>query len=188
MDNMKEKIENELFYMLHDKSLDKITVTELVKRCNVSRQTFYYYFKDVYAVLDSIFKREADSFMAAKNLKSWKDGYVGLLNWTLEHRDYIINVLKSVPRENVEHCVSKKLHVYACTEVSRSAEGMKINEKQKEYIAEFYALSLTAYYLHWIESGMVEKPEFEGRTLSILLDGNLMNALRKFALLNENAD
>ena len=53
MENMKEKIEDELFYMLHEKSLDKITVTELVKKCNVSRQTFYYYFKDVYAVLDS---------------------------------------------------------------------------------------------------------------------------------------
>lgn len=182
---MKEKIENELFYMLHEKKLDKITVTELVKRCNVSRQTFYYYFKDVYAVLDSIFKKETDNLMGdAWNVKSWIEGYVSLLHWSLEHETYIQNVMSSVPRANIEHCVAKKLYTYAIAEVYRCSDELNVSDRQKEYIAEFYALSLTACFIKWIENGMVSSPELEGQKMGILLDGNLATVLKNFDAVN----
>lgn len=36
------------------KSLDKITVRDIVDDCGVNRNTFYYYFQDIYAVLEEI--------------------------------------------------------------------------------------------------------------------------------------
>ena len=37
--------------LLKDYELDKITVTMLVKECNISRQTFYYHFSDIPAMI-----------------------------------------------------------------------------------------------------------------------------------------
>ena len=36
------------------KPLDKITVRDIVDDCGVNRNTFYYYFQDIYAVLEEI--------------------------------------------------------------------------------------------------------------------------------------
>ena len=34
------------------KPLDKITVRDIVDDCGINRNTFYYYFQDIYAVLE----------------------------------------------------------------------------------------------------------------------------------------
>ena len=39
--------------LLQSKRLDGITVTELVERCGISRQAFYYHFSDLYGVVVS---------------------------------------------------------------------------------------------------------------------------------------
>lgn len=36
------------------KTLDKITVRDLVDDCGINRNTFYYYFQDIYAVMEEI--------------------------------------------------------------------------------------------------------------------------------------
>ena len=40
--------------LLGKKTLDKITVKELVTACGVNRQTFYYNFQDIYELLEEI--------------------------------------------------------------------------------------------------------------------------------------
>ncbi len=39
-------------------TLNKITVKEIVNRCGVNRQTFYYHFRDIYDLLDWMFINE----------------------------------------------------------------------------------------------------------------------------------
>lgn len=43
--------------MLEKSPLDKITVTNIIERCGINRNTFYYYFRDIYDLLDSFSKR-----------------------------------------------------------------------------------------------------------------------------------
>ena len=48
----KNEILEALGDLLQTKQLDDITVTELVERCGISRQAFYYHFSDLYGVVD----------------------------------------------------------------------------------------------------------------------------------------
>lgn len=50
--NTKTMIAETFFNLAKGKSIDKITVTDLVERCKISRQTFYYHFKDIMDVLE----------------------------------------------------------------------------------------------------------------------------------------
>ena len=69
----KEIIIKTLFELLNEKPLAKITVKDIVERCGVNRNTFYYHFRDIsdvveYALLrdvDKVFSRpvEVDSFL-----------------------------------------------------------------------------------------------------------------------------
>lgn len=43
--DMKQMISNTMAGLLEHKSVDKITVKELVEACGISRQAFYYHFR-----------------------------------------------------------------------------------------------------------------------------------------------
>ena len=48
----KKRIQETFLAMLEQESLDKITVKDLVDRCGMNRNTFYYYYQDLYALLE----------------------------------------------------------------------------------------------------------------------------------------
>ena len=50
--NMKSMIADAFMTLSKTKDVDKITVTDLVKACHISRQTFYYHFQDILEVLE----------------------------------------------------------------------------------------------------------------------------------------
>ena len=50
--DMKQLIAETLAGLLERKSVDKITVKELVETCGISRQAFYYHFQDIMDVIE----------------------------------------------------------------------------------------------------------------------------------------
>lgn len=50
--NMKSMIAEAFMALSKTKDVDKITVTDLVKACHISRQTFYYHFQDILEVIE----------------------------------------------------------------------------------------------------------------------------------------
>ena len=52
----KKALATSLKKLLSKKELSKITIANITNDCGVNRQTFYYHFKDVYDLLEDIFK------------------------------------------------------------------------------------------------------------------------------------
>lgn len=48
----KKAIMDSFLRLMEKKPLDKITVRDIVDDCGINRNTFYYYFQDIYAVLE----------------------------------------------------------------------------------------------------------------------------------------
>lgn len=70
----KETIVKAYLTLLEEKKLDKISVTDLVEACDISRQTFYYHFDGIDAMLDWAFKTETQKALEeAKGIRSWCD-------------------------------------------------------------------------------------------------------------------
>ena len=70
----KEIIIQTLLELLNEKPLAKITVKDIVERCGVNRNTFYYHFRDIPDVMYFALKREADRW---RSEALWK----GLCFW-----------------------------------------------------------------------------------------------------------
>ena len=55
--------------------LDKITVKEIVEACGISRNTFYYHFGDIYALLEALFTRDVQRICEeGPEGESWAEG------------------------------------------------------------------------------------------------------------------
>ena len=53
--NTKILIANAFFRLLQTQSVDSISVKRIIDECGVSRQTFYYHYKDLFAIVEFLF-------------------------------------------------------------------------------------------------------------------------------------
>lgn len=181
MANMKQIFTDTLIEMLREKSLSEITVTDIANRCGVSRQTFYYYFDDIYQVVEWIFEQETSRALEAySSIDSWQLGYIRMMKWSQQNKALVMNTFRSVQREYIEFFMYRVLYQYIIKVVSKEAEGMRVTQSQCEFIANFYTLALNAITLDWIRTDMKEKPEDIAEKVSFLLEGDFKKALLKF--------
>ena len=57
--------------------MDKITVMDIVERCDITRGCFYYHFQDIYAVFEEVLRMETERMLAYDNAAdSWEENFI----------------------------------------------------------------------------------------------------------------
>ena len=83
-------------HILKNKPLDRITVKDICEQCEINRNTFYYYFKDIYDVLEAIFEDEVRLVMdEAKEGVTFHDAYARVAAIILNNREAIMHIYAS---------------------------------------------------------------------------------------------
>lgn len=165
--------------LLNETSLDKITVKDIVDECGVNRNTFYYYFQDIYAMLDEIFRAEAEKVIKESELyKSWKDGFIKSAVFALENRKAIYHIYNSINREQLEKYLYNITESLMLKFVNLQAEGMNVSEEDKKFIADIYKYALVGMVLDWISRGMTDDTEIFIDKMEKIFDGSVKNALK----------
>ena len=59
-----------LLKLLEEKSIDKITVKDICERCEINRNTFYYYFSDIYEVLEAMIEYETEQSLKEEDAQA----------------------------------------------------------------------------------------------------------------------
>ena len=86
--------------MLETKTLEHITVTDIVQDCGTTRQAFYYHFDDIYSLLEWVYIQEAASLLENhRDINTWQQGYILILDWMQDNRQLVINTFRSVSRD-----------------------------------------------------------------------------------------
>ena len=78
----KKKLATSLKKFMMSKSLNKITVTDIIKDCGVNRKTFYYHFADIYDLLKWILEQEAVEVVKKFDLMvDYKEAILFVINY-----------------------------------------------------------------------------------------------------------
>lgn len=174
---------NSLKKLLSKKQLDKITVIDIVEDCEVNRQTFYYHFKDIYDLIEWFFINEASKVLEGKKTyDTWQQGFLQIFEWTLENKPLIINAYHSISREQVERYLYEVTYDLLIGVVEEKAQGMKVREEDKHFIADFYKYGFVGLMMDWIRCGMKEDPKEMIEKLSLLIQGDMARALEKYQI------
>ncbi|MBD7910576.1 TetR-like C-terminal domain-containing protein [Clostridium sp. HBUAS56017] len=158
--------------------ISKITVKMVTDTCGVSRHTFYNHFHDVYDLLEWIFENEViDELDECCNLSNWKNGVCLVLRYTLDNKSICINTCKSLGRELLEVFLQKTFHKVLIGVIAEITQNMDVDEKIKNQVATFFAYAITGEFLHWINSGLIEKKEDIADRIEIMLDGTILRIM-----------
>ena len=65
--NIKEQISESFLKLIKTQPIDRITVKMIADKCGISRQSFYYYYSDVFAVIEFLFFGMLDQAKKERN-------------------------------------------------------------------------------------------------------------------------
>ena len=75
--NTKRMLANTLISLMKKKPLSKISISEIVKECQINRKTFYYHFEDIYGLLEWHLEQEINSIINSRIANIYKcDNYI----------------------------------------------------------------------------------------------------------------
>ena len=108
----KRALASALKELLEHKPLNKITIADITEQCGVNRQTFYYHFQDIYALLEWIYTTDAQRLLEGKrDGDTWQQGFLQVLKYIRDNRDLGPRrpLLHYVPHQLVGHPVQVAL-------------------------------------------------------------------------------
>ncbi len=179
----KRALESSLKNMLLKKPLDKITINDITDDCGMNRMTFYYHFKDIYDLVEwSCEEYASRALNGKKTYDTWQQGLLQIFNAVLDNKPFIMNVYRSVRREQVELYLYKVTYKLLIDVVEEKAQGMQVKEADKKFIANFYKFAFVGLMLDWIKEDMKENPQHIVDRLSLLIEGDVAKALEKYRM------
>ena len=91
--NTKKMLANTLISLMKKKSLSKISISEIVKTCQINRKTFYYHFADIYELLEWHLEQEVSSIMLSlKSPDDFETAFRISIDY-MEHNTYLYNCI-----------------------------------------------------------------------------------------------
>ncbi len=167
--------------LLGKTTLDKITVKDIVEDCEVNRQTFYYHFQDVYALLEWICVTDMTQAIADhKTYATWQQGFVQTFCYLQQNQAWVVHTYHSLSREHLERFLYGVVYQLLIDVVHEQAKGKHVPEADQTFIADFYKYAFVGLMLEWIRTGMKEKPEVLVAQVSKLITGDIPKALHNF--------
>ena len=177
----KYELEASLKKLLLQKPLDKITINDLTTDCGISRMAFYYHFKDIYDLVEWVCLEDAArALQGKKTYDTWQEGLLQIFEAVLENRPFILNVYRSVSREQIESYLFQLTRSLIRDVVEEKAAGTGLSEEEKTFIADFYKYSFVGDMLDWVRTGMKEDYGEIVDRISTVMKGNITNSIQNF--------
>lgn len=179
----KRALSQSLKSLLTEKTLDKITIKEITDHCGVNRQTFYYHFQDVYALLEYLFVMEGDSVISDKRTcDNWQEGLLEVFYYLKRNRNLVMHALQHMNREHLEAYLYKHVQKLLSHVIEENMAELNVSEADKHFIANFYKYAFVGMVLDWLKNQMKESPEYIVDHMSQLLEGSFRRSLEKFSV------
>ena len=183
----KKIIREEFIKILNERPLNKITVKDIASACEINRNTFYYYYTDIYAILSEIFQTELQIVIDEYNdTLSWEESFIVATKFSLQNKTAIYHVYNSMQKEELEDYLFNVSGNIMSRYVEKVSDGISASSGDKKLIASFYQCALTEMVLRWIASGMKEDPDTIVRRIGQLFDGHIALSLKRSAGLNDS--
>ena len=151
----RKMIRQAFFELLKEKSFEKITVTDVVKKADVNRSTFYAHYPDVMGVVEEIQKEIIEYTQSFMENVDFKDYYEN-------PKPYLKNIVKLVEENNelyrllmTSAMATKQFEELKYILIDRTLETLEVPEGFKdkfefEFSVRFFMGGVVDVYTQWL--------------------------------------
>ena len=141
--------------LLAQTPMDQITVQAITAECGVSRNTFYYHFGDVYALLKAVLQRDMDGLLAQRRPgEHAREGLRRLFDYVSARPRMVQHIYSAMGHAALEEYLMETTHDLFMAYLRDAAEGLRPSEEDMEFLCYSYQFMLLGILLGWVRRGM----------------------------------
>lgn len=146
---------NSLKKIMKQKPFSKITVSELIKDCNLNRKTFYYHFEDIYGLLKWMLEQE--TFEIVKQFDLLVD-YEDVFNFVIDYVEknaYFLNcIYDSVGRDELKRFLYQDFIGVINTLVLDTEKKLEleIEDSFRDFVCNFYTEAIAGMLINLFQN------------------------------------
>lgn len=172
----KDLIVNSFLKLMCSEDFDKITVTELVNNCQISRQTFYYHFDDIEKMLEWAFQKETKLICKrAQSYTNWLDAALGYVDFLERYELLLKKSMNSSKFILIYNLLYKSFFDFTSFFVSRKPKFKEVLGKNAEFIVECSASSFVGLIILTIQK---DNPDYNALIRKINLSTTGLCSMR----------
>lgn len=154
----KAAIKQSFIKLLDTKPLAKITVKDIVEDCGINRNSFYYHFSDIPALLDEIITDATSVIITAYPEITELDEFItSAFRTAVKYRRAVYHIYNSVSRDVFEDGLMKMCDYVVETYTKSAFEGQNISADDKRIAVTFIRCELFGLITDWLRGGMTEE-------------------------------
>ena len=160
----------------------KIRVSDLLKDCNIVRSTFYYYFSDIYELLEWMLNTELIGLLEkCDELYTWDQGITMLMEYVRDNSKMCICAFHSIGRGSLEKMFYKNCYVLMERFVNTGFSNVEVAAEDKAFIMDFYVRAYVSALAAWLVGGMKKNPQEMVDIIERTVSGGIEDALKRSA-------
>lgn len=168
---------NSLKKLMTEKDFSKIGIKDIVDDCGLTRQSFYYHFKDKYDLMNWIYYTETARFMNSYNtLEHWTDGLKDLCYYMQQNKTFYKNALNTVGQNSFPEYLYSYIRDISISTIESMLNG-EYDNKKWEFFVSFFVTAFVAFIVRWANNGMKEDPAEYISKIRSLIDGSMLYEL-----------
>lgn len=176
----KRAIVESFLKLLNQKPLDKITVKEIVDDCGINRNTFYYHFEDIRALLAFVVDAEVERVITDNtDVESLEEGFIEGAKFALTNKRAVYHIYNSVNSDELDRYLNGMAEEVMRRLVDKMDIDKSVSNTDKELIIHFYKYGMVGMMKAWVSEGMKADPEQLIRSMGDLLDGTVAATLNR---------
>lgn len=189
-DNTKTNLGIALKKLLKEKPLEKIRIHDLTKLAGINRQSFYYHYADIYALVGDVIRTAIFETVGEHcTMDTWEEGMLAMYQRTLEEKEFVVAVYNAIPKERIQLFLEDVLTTYMIYALKDTAGGQLLSEEDRDIFIRFITYGFTGTYLQWIQNGMRADPSVIISRVSVLTKEGLSSAIiRSITTTQENKE
>lgn len=153
----KETFARAIKELLQEKPLSKISVKDITEQCELSRNAFYYHFKDKYELINWIFYddmlRNANSFNDPSKLT---DSFVNVCKCLYKNREFYLACFQYMGQNSLFESLHELYYELwkMNLDVRYMQSSVKLSEEELDLMAKLNAYALVGIISDWVKKGM----------------------------------
>lgn len=173
-------IADALKQLMEKNPLEDISVGRIIAAAQVSRNTFYYHFKDKYDLVNWIFTTETEPFTSRPvSRDNWQTRLYDICRYLKENQTFYTNALRLTGQNSLQEYLTGYFTHLLKARLSLLCEqkGHAISQTDADFAARFYSYAIVGMITHWASDGMREDFTLCRDSLAAVLSGSYLEEL-----------
>ncbi len=151
----KQAIKDAFMRLLDQRPLNRITVKDIVEVCGVNRNSFYYHYQGIPALIDEIVAEQVDLLIRRHpTVDSLEQGLDAAVDFLLQNKRAVLHIYNSVSRDLFEQYLMEVCRYVVTSYIEAGFAGRQIAPGDKEVLIRYHRCECFGNIIDWLNRGM----------------------------------